>query len=1709
MRILFISPSNPNSVTESRAAGHEAYGCGCGTGEWNYQSDFLNIHFPTDWFDTVHARAAEIPDETWLKELLRVLKQQSGCTLNLVFKKPPSDAKKVHISLEKTLTDIGFGVVGSEWVSSSELTFQLVKPRQNRVKILLPPGMGDIYWALVKMESFLQKNSLGIADAYVVTDLDKVYASHDRAFEFIEMFPFLSCAAITITNGVDPSRREICREAYHDDARSIFKDVMGCDYFFGFNGPLHAGRTLEEIHPEFSCNWFPDMFVSLDQEKFLAESRAKYGRYAVFYFPCVGDFALWVKQFSVAEIIESVRQISSQAGLTPIFAGAHWDKVRDPLFNRIVDATVGAIDLRGCTTVQQLFGLLKGSDLVLGMPSGLTIMAAALKKNVITLWNDYFHHGHWWNVVSRNLHNKTYFAIGTEGLTSGALLEKAKEVIGGGGAPSDSSTLKCICGHEKTDQVDMPACKVQDSGARTPSGKVIFGRCQKCGVVRQINMPFSSKQEFVDFYRNDYPPNKASYEAKDYGHDLNLARKRADAYGVVSEKRILDVGSGSGAFVDECRTRGNEAFGCEIGRYSYEKDDQYIYRQPFEDIHFPTDYFDLVTSHDVLEHALDPVAMIAEAFRVTKQGGSYILDFPRFFDKAGSHHWKDAEHIWLFTTDQLKELLEKTGFTISKTEHPIESKTVFHCAKPKQHRVKILLPPGIGDCYWPIVKLQAFIKRENLGIPDLLIAAPEDRKFKSHLRAMPFLEMFPFANASWETIGFGANDLWKEAYTKAGRTIFKDVLGCDYFMSYNGILEAGLSMAQVDTDLECDWYPPRFVSLEEQQFMDGCIREHGRYLVLAFYFHGTFTYWSREFGPEKIIESIRQISKDTGLKPVFAGGAWDAEDKALRKLMSTIDHVDLVGKTTVPQMFGLIRGSELVIGYPSGFTMSATLLKKKTIALWNDYHRYGFYWNTSPPDSKNKFYFIENTKGLTPNGLSSIATDAVHDKGNLAARSYADRIYCHELEVAREKIKYCSIQPHEKVLQVGCGSGALVDECRDLGVEAFGCEEMEHDGRKNDRHIYKDLLTNIHFPTDHFDKVVVGDTFGHLMDPVRHLEEVFRIVKQGGQCFLTLAKNKAMNVWWSDPPSMERLLKKTGFSVKKIDKFNEGLETIFCLSKPAQKRTSILLPPGIGDSYWSMVKLQSFIQEHKISSPVDIYIASPKEKKEVHLRAMPFIDMFPFLHSTDQVIDGRQYNELRQVWQEAYFEQKRSIFKGIAGCDYFISWNGYLRAGQSLRDVDPDYECNWLMPRFISLKEELCRKDAISSYGDYFIAYFLFRGTNRLLLNHFSQADIVGSITRIARETGCKPIFVGAAWDLDDVILSTIKRQVPGAIDLVGKTDIMELFGLMRGSKGFVGIPSGLAIVTPLLGVRSSILWSQFFTTKGVNRDFAMNTFPPSSLGKTYFPMYAEDTTPADFAARSISVIRQEPIVEGKQCPRKPRDKGIIHTEIAAVDFTEPYQSPVRSLSTLRPTTIACVLKTGGDFDERYVVNLKRALDRNLTHPFKFVCLTDLPGIKGVETIRLVNGHPGWWAKIELFRPGLVDTERVLYFDLDTVILANIDDILTLGDDFYGLRPWNKKNLTAGNCASGILAWKNGAYDFLFKEFSSDEINRLGDQVYISTALKSHGGVFTPFQDAIPGIYSYKRECRNGRPQDARIICFHGRPRVHEVTDAWVKEVWR
>jgi len=226
---------------------------------------------------------------------------------------------------------------------------------------------------------------------------------------------------------------------------------------------------------------------------------------------------------------------------------------------------------------------------------------------------------------------------------------------------------------------------------------------------------------------------------------------------------------------------------------------------------------------------------------------------------------------------------------------------------------------------------------------------------------------------------------------------------------------------------------------------------------------------------------------------------------------------------------------------------------------------------------------------------------------------------------------------------------------------------------------------------------------------------------------------------------------------------------------------------------------------------------------------------------------------------------------------------------------------------------------------------------------------------------------------------------------------------------------------------------------------------------------------------------------------------------------------------------VASVLRSGGVYDVTYVERLQKAVARHLRMKHLFVCLTDVPISKfpgTIKTVSLIQRWPGWWSKMEVFRL----LGPVLYFDLDTVIVA---DVTALAEQVTSLLPGRLMMLRGfrpgGPPASGVMGW-NGNIVWLTRLFKNElaksdvmlgsgsltvgELRFKGDQDWIVHAwghVSSHTVMFV--QDDFSGVVSYKRHVRtNGGALscDTAVVCFHGRPRLPDVADKhnWVREHW-
>jgi len=166
----------------------------------------------------------------------------------------------------------------------------------------------------------------------------------------------------------------------------------------------------------------------------------------------------------------------------------------------------------------------------------------------------------------------------------------------------------------------------------------------------------------------------------------------------------------------------------------------------------------------------------------------------------------------------------------------------------------------------------------------------------------------------------------------------------------------------------------------------------------------------------------------------------------------------------------------------------------------------------------------------------------------------------------------------------------------------------------------------------------------------------------------------------------------------------------------------------------------------------------------------------------------------------------------------------------------------------------------------------------------------------------------------------------------------------------------------------------------------------------------------------------------------------------------------------MTPLTVACVFVEGPyPYTADYVVRLERMARRWISGPFRFVCLTDrpalLPGIETVAIPRTLHGGEGYWAKMRLFDPALGWTGRVLYLDLDVLLVAPLDPILECpapfaltADPRYGAKAidrFGRKVIYKFN--SSVMLWTAGEQVDLFTDLTPETVERLStDQDWIA-----------------------------------------------------------
>lgn len=208
----------------------------------------------------------------------------------------------------------------------------------------------------------------------------------------------------------------------------------------------------------------------------------------------------------------------------------------------------------------------------------------------------------------------------------------------------------------------------------------ILYACQNCDVVFIWPMP----DDLSEIYKKEYFKSNSqtkSFGYTDYDQDKEPMREIFMHYlkrfeHLTPGRKIFDIGTATGYFLDLAKKRGWQTAGIEISNYAANiakarGHDMVFGRLPEAVV---DKNFDVVTMWDVLEHLDDPKAYLKVVNKILQPDGLLVIntvDRGSLWAKLWGRYWhliNPPEHLFYYSKKNLELLLKDAGFEITETK---------------------------------------------------------------------------------------------------------------------------------------------------------------------------------------------------------------------------------------------------------------------------------------------------------------------------------------------------------------------------------------------------------------------------------------------------------------------------------------------------------------------------------------------------------------------------------------------------------------------------------------------------------------------------------------------------------------------------------------------------------------------------------------------------------------------------------------------------------------------------------------------------------------------------------------------------------------------------------------------------------------------------------------------------------------------------------
>lgn len=201
------------------------------------------------------------------------------------------------------------------------------------------------------------------------------------------------------------------------------------------------------------------------------------------------------------------------------------------------------------------------------------------------------------------------------------------------------------------------------------------------------------KKDIENLYTNYYPRKDFDFRflqpAKKYIPILGwFFRSKSRAYiWIPKNKRILDIGCGTGETLLYHKKRGCEVYGIDPDSNLKILSEMYnlnIHTGIFDSSIYQKNFFDYITMDQVIEHVNDPVHFLSEVKKILKQDGKIIISTPNSFGFGAFLfgkkwlNWHVPYHVNFFSKKSLIILLSKSGFKLEKIKTITPPEWIFY-----------------------------------------------------------------------------------------------------------------------------------------------------------------------------------------------------------------------------------------------------------------------------------------------------------------------------------------------------------------------------------------------------------------------------------------------------------------------------------------------------------------------------------------------------------------------------------------------------------------------------------------------------------------------------------------------------------------------------------------------------------------------------------------------------------------------------------------------------------------------------------------------------------------------------------------------------------------------------------------------------------------------------------------------------------------------